>query len=121
DPGVLSVQRIYKFYKKYGHPTIVMAASFRNIGEIRELAGCDNITISPALLEELKSSTEDLPRKLWPEMGGCEDAAYANMHEKMFREMHGADKMAADKLPEGIDKFAEDQRALEQLLGELMA
>ncbi len=70
---MLSVRRIYGYYKKHGYQTIVMAASFRNVGEIRQLAGCDNITIAPALLQELQASTEPLPYALWPSMGGCLD------------------------------------------------
>lgn len=121
DPGVKSVQRIYKYYKQYKYDTIVMAASFRNIGEIRELAGCDNITISPALLGELEKSKDPLPRKLWPTMGGC-DEEQVDMHESnksMFDKMHGEDQMAVDKLKEGIDGFCKDQRKLEEIIGEL--
>jgi transaldolase len=118
DPGVASVKRIYKYYKKYNYNTIVMAASFRNIGEIRELAGCDNITIAPPLLKELEASTDPLPYKLWPRMGGCEDE-HVRMDffaREKFDELHGADQMAVDKLQEGIDNFAADQRKLEELI-----
>jgi transaldolase len=121
DPGVHSVQRIYKYYKQYKYPTIVMAASFRNVGEIRELAGCDNITISPALLGELEASKDPLPRKLWPTMGGCNEERY-DMHAEnkdLFDKMHGGDQMAVDKLKEGIDNFAADQRKLEDMIGKL--
>ncbi|KAL3150277.1 hypothetical protein ABBQ32_000127 [Trebouxia sp. C0010 RCD-2024] len=121
DPGVKSVQRIYKYYKQYKYDTIVMAASFRNIGEIRELAGCDNITISPSLLGELEASKDPLPRKLWPTMGEC-DEPQLDMHESqksLFDKIHGEDQMAVDKLKEGIEGFAKDQRKLEEIIGEL--
>ncbi|GMH33617.1 hypothetical protein BSKO_01451 [Bryopsis sp. KO-2023] len=121
DPGVESVKKIYNYYKTYGCSTVVMAASFRNAGEIRELAGCDNITISPNLLEELKSSTEPLVRKLSPELASCSDEELSKMDEKLFRKMHGEDQMATDKLAEGIENFAADQRALEAMLAELSA
>ncbi|KAK9819953.1 hypothetical protein WJX72_004354 [[Myrmecia] bisecta] len=118
DPGVKSVQKIYKYYKQYGYKTIVMAASFRNVGEIRELAGCDNITISPALLGELADATEPLERKLWPDMGDCDLPRYdlGGSAAQRFKEMHGSEQMAVDKLKEGIDGFAKDQRKLEEML-----
>ncbi|KAK9827641.1 hypothetical protein WJX81_002241 [Elliptochloris bilobata] len=121
DPGVASVKRIYAYYKEQRVPTIVMAASFRNVGEIRELAGCDNITISPALLGELAASTEPLPRKLWPEMGGGEGAPVdlSASQAARFAEMHGGDQMAVEKLAEGIQSFSKDQEALEQLIAAL--
>eukprot|EP01026_Neomeris_dumetosa_P054252 TRINITY_DN4875_c0_g1_i7.p1 TRINITY_DN4875_c0_g1~~TRINITY_DN4875_c0_g1_i7.p1 ORF type:complete len:407 (-),score=51.28 TRINITY_DN4875_c0_g1_i7:735-1850(-) len=119
DPGVLSVRRIYQYYKKYGIPTIVMAASFRNISEIQQLAGCDNITISPQLLGELEQNSNVLPQKLWPEMGGSEDDDYSAMDEPLFRTMHGQDTMAVEKLEQGIDGFATDQRKLEDLIAEV--
>ncbi|EFN50875.1 hypothetical protein CHLNCDRAFT_33289 [Chlorella variabilis] len=118
DPGVASVRRIYSYYKKYNYPTIVMAASFRNAGEIRQLAGCDNITIAPPLLEELEACTDPLPYQLWPRMGGCEDD-HIRMDffaKETFDAMHGADRMAVDKLQEGIDNFAADQLKLEELI-----
>eukprot|EP00210_Caulerpa_lentillifera_P002232 g2145.t1 len=120
DPGVQSVQRIYKYYKAYGVKTIVMAASFRNIGEIQQLAGCDNITISPQLLEELEQSKEPLPRMLQPVVGSSEDSEILQMDEVLFRKMHEADQMAFEKLKEGIEKFAEDQRKLEDMIGKLI-
>lgn len=120
DPGVMSVKKIYKYYKTYGIKTIVMAASFRNVGEIRELAGCDNITISPALLGELQNSVEPLLRKLSPEMGDAEDSEIKAMNEDLFRQMHESDKMAYEKLTEGIEKFAADQRKLEEMIGQLI-
>lgn len=119
DPGVASVKRIYNYYKTYGCDTIVMAASFRNAGEIRELAGCDNITVSPGLLEELRMSTDPIMRRLSPEMATCPDKELKDLDERTFREMHASDPMASEKLPEGIEKFAADQRALEALLQKL--
>lgn len=116
DPGVLSVRTIYNYYKKFGHPTEVMGASFRNIGEIRELAGCDLLTISPALLQELKDSTDPLPRKLSPENAQNADLQPITMDEKTFRWMMNEDAMATDKLAEGIRLFAADAVKLEQLI-----
>lgn len=122
DPGVHSVTKIYKYYKEYGYSTIVMAASFRNVGEIQELAGCDNITISPALLSELAACTDPLPRKLYPGMGSSGEAHHnmSGSNFDLFQEMHGGDQMAVDKLKEGIDSFASDQRKLEGLIAELV-
>lgn len=119
DPGVLSVQRIYKYYKRYGYATVVMAASFRNAGEIRQLAGVDNITISPALLAELEASADPLPYKLWPDMGGCNDPRYTmdDSSRGLYDQLHSSDAMAVDKLKEGIDGFAADQLKLEELIG----
>ncbi|KAG9315998.1 hypothetical protein JVU11DRAFT_3657 [Chiua virens] len=101
DPGVISVKKIFNYYKQYGYKTIVMGASFRNTGEIKALAGVDFLTISPALLEELKKSTDLVPKKL---------DAYA-VTEKIER-----DQMAFDKLHEGIKKFAEDGETLKNVL-----
>ncbi|GAB4823262.1 hypothetical protein N2152v2_010308 [Parachlorella kessleri] len=118
DPGVHSVRRIYQYYKAYNYNTIVMAASFRNVGEIQQIAGCDNITISPNLLKELEQSTEPLPYKLWPGMGGCPDPHIPIKAEnyQLFEQMHNDDRMAVDKLKEGIDNFAKDQRKLEEMI-----
>src|SRR5437870_6287736 len=90
DPGVVSVTRIYNYYKKFGHRTEVMGASFRNLGEILELAGCDLLTIAPALLGELSTTTAELPRKLDPVRAAGERIA---MDEKIFRAMHEDDRM----------------------------
>lgn len=120
DPGVLSVQRIYKYYKAHDYKTIVMAASFRNAGEIRELAGCDNITIAPNLLAELEASTAPLERRLWPEMGGCQDAKIENMSEAVFYRLHDADLMAVEKLKQGIEGFTADQQKLELQLQDIL-
>lgn len=117
DPGILSVRRIYRYYKRYGVRTVVMAASFRNADEIRELAGCDNITIAPALLAELEAATEPLPRKLTAAAGDdCGDDEVPDMDEDTFRAMMALDQMASEKLQEGIDGFARDQDRLEAML-----
>ncbi|GLC43322.1 hypothetical protein PLESTB_001340600 [Pleodorina starrii] len=119
DPGVLSVKRIYNYYKAHHYKTIVMAASFRNAGEIRELAGCDNITISPQLLDELEKSTTPLERKLSPEKATTDVLKLSNMHEDLFNQLHGADQMAVEKLKQGIELFAADQKRLEDLLASI--
>jgi transaldolase len=118
DPGVLSVTRIYNYYKKFGHKTEVMGASFRNAGEIVELAGCDLLTIAPALLEQLSGTSGELLRKLDPARGAGERIA---MDEKTFRAMHADDRMAKEKLDEGINGFSKAIVALEKLLGERVA
>jgi transaldolase len=115
DPGVQSVTRIYNYYKKFGHKTEVMGASFRNVGEIIELAGCDLLTIAPALLEKLAGTTDELPRRLDPARAAGERIP---MDEKSFRAMHEQDRMAKEKLDEGISGFSKAIVALEQLLGE---
>lgn len=123
DPGVLSVKRIYAYYKQYAYRTSVMAASFRNVGEVRELAGCDAITISPALLKELEESTDPLPFALWPSMGGCSDPRYSLGADSrhVFDQMHVADAMAVDKLEEGVKNFASDQEKLEAMISDMVA
>src|SRR5262245_24097441 len=102
DPGVLSVTRIYNYYKKHGHKTEVMGASFRNLGEIQELAGCDLLTIAPNFLIELAEQQGELVRKLDPEKARAMDIARISMTEAEFRAAHAADPMARDKLDEGI-------------------
>ena len=116
DPGVESVQKIFTYYKKFGYQTQVMGASFRNTGQIRELAGCDLLTIAPELLQELKDSTEPLGLKL--DAGVAKSAAVEKieMNEKTFRWMLNEDAMATDKLAEGIRKFAADIVQLEQII-----
>lgn len=114
DPGVQSVRRIYAWYKRHGFDTVVMGASFRNIGQIQALAGCDRLTISPELLAELDASSDALPRKLADD--GSREAKPAPISEAAFRWGHNEDAMATDKLAEGIRKFAADQRKLEKLL-----
>jgi len=116
DPGVISVTQIYNYYKKYGHQTEVMGASFRNKGEITELAGCDLLTISPALLGELKASTEPLTRRLDPAKAGAAAAAKVSFDEKGFRFALNEDAMATEKTAEGIRVFAADIVKLEQLI-----
>lgn len=118
DPGVASVKSIYNYYKKFGYKTIVMGASFRNTGEITELAGCDYLTISPNLLEDLMNSEEAVPKKL--------DAAAASsldierktyiQDEATFRFDFNEDQMAVEKLREGISKFAADAVTLKDIL-----
>jgi transaldolase len=118
DPGVVSVTTIYNYFKKFGHKTQVMGASFRNTGEITELAGCDLLTISPGLLEELSKTQAVLPRKLDPAKAAGMAIERIPMDEATFRKMHAADPMATDKLAEGIDGFTKAIVSLEKLLGE---
>lgn len=112
DPGVQSVSRIYHYYKSNNYPTIVMGASFRNLGQIEELAGCDRLTISPELLEQLSNDYEPLLRKL--QAGGKSEARNI-VNESSFRWAHNEDAMATEKLAEGIRAFASDQEKLEKL------
>jgi len=116
DPGVKSVTSVYNYYKKFGYKTVVMGASFRNIGEIKELAGCDLLTISPNLLAELDSTEADLPRKLDPEAAKKLDIQKIEIDHDTFVKMHADDKMATDKLAEGIKGFSEALEKLENLL-----
>jgi transaldolase len=118
DPGVLSVTKIYEYFKKYGHKTEVMGASFRNLGEITELAGCDLLTISPNLLAELEAKQGDLVRKLDPEKAKTKSIEKITIDEATFRAMHEKDSMAKDKLAEGIEGFSKALVALEKQLGE---
>lgn len=118
DPGVQSVSQIYTYFKQHQYSTIVMGASFRNIGEIQHLAGCDRLTISPALLEELANCHGPLPRQL---TSGVEvKTRPAQLTEQQFRWMMNEDAMATEKLSEGIRQFAVDQAKLEALLSELL-
>ncbi len=116
DPGVLSVRRIYTWLKKFGHDTEVMGASFRKRDQVVALAGCDLLTISPTLLDELQSSREPLTRQLDPETARASDMAQAKLDEPAFRWQLNEDPMATEKLAEGIRKFAADARKLETLL-----
>jgi transaldolase len=116
DPGVLSVKEIYAYYKQFGHNTEVMGASFRNKGEILELAGCDLLTISPQLLAELKASNEPVPRKLSPEMPPQAEIERLQLDEKRFRWMLNENAMATEKLAEGIRLFNADAVKLKQYL-----
>ncbi|MBI3508758.1 MAG: transaldolase [Chlamydiia bacterium] len=116
DPGVQSVTLIYNYYKKFGYKTQIMGASFRNKDEITELAGCDLLTISPHLLEELKNSTSPLPRKLSPEGAKSLPLQKIGIDEKSFRYLLNEDAMATEKLSEGIRNFVADILKLEKLL-----
>ena len=113
DPGVISVTKIYNYYKEYGYKTVVMGASFRNVGEIIELAGCDRLTIAPALLKELQENTTPLVRKL--EYKGEVKAKPQPLTEAEFYWQHNSDAMAVEKLADGIRKFAVDQEKLEAM------
>jgi transaldolase len=121
DPGVLSVTTIYNYYKKFGYKTEVMGASFRNIGEITELAGCDLLTISPALLGELQATIGELPRKLDASKAAGMAIDKISMDKATFDHMHTADRMASDKLDEGIKGFTKALETLEKLLAERLA
>ena len=114
DPGVISVTKIYNYYKEYGYKTVVMGASFRNVGEIIELAGCDRLTIAPALLKELQENSTALVRKL--DYKGEVKAKPQPLTEAEFHWQHNSDAMAVEKLAEGIRKFAVDQEKLEAML-----
>lgn len=121
DPGVQSVQQIYQYYKKFGYPTEVMGASFRNIGQIIELAGCDLLTISPSLLGELHASSDPIEKKLDAAAAKAIDITKVTMDEKTFRFQLNEDAMATEKTAEGIRRFAADMRKLETLIGEKAA
>ena len=116
DPGVISVTQIFHYYKKFGFDTEVMGASFRNLGEITELAGCDLLTIAPKFLAELKATEGTLPRKLDASDSASMDIAKIAMDEATFRRMHDEDTMAKEKLAEGVDKFSQALEELEELL-----
>jgi len=121
DPGVVSVTAIYNYFKKFGYKTEVMGASFRNLGEITELAGVDLLTISPGLLDELQSTEGVLPRKLSADQAAASDIAKINMDKATFDAMHKEDRMATEKLSEGIDGFAKALESLEELLANRLA
>ena len=114
DPGVLSVKKIYNYYKKFDYETQIMGASFRNIGEITQLAGCDLLTISPVLLKELENSTGTLKVKLTPEEAKQSKLKQISVDEKTFRWMLNEDAMATEKLAEGIRNFTKDLLKLEK-------
>ena len=116
DPGVQSVDEIYTYYKKFGYETEVMGASFRNIGQIRELAGCDALTISPELMKELSQSSDPLPRKLDPQKAKSADVQRLELDEKKFRYLLNDNAMASEKTAEGIRKFAADIVKLEKFI-----
>jgi transaldolase len=121
DPGVQSVTTIYNYYKKFGYKTVVMGASFRNTGEIKELAGCDLLTIAPKLLAELEADTAELPRKLDPAKAKDMKIDQIPMDQATFEKMHAADRMAHDKLKEGIENFSKSLEDLEKLLANRLA
>jgi transaldolase len=121
DPGVASVTRIYNYYKKHGYRTQVMGASFRKVGQITALAGCDLLTIAPDLLDKLAQTPGEIPRKLSAEAAARSDSARVHLNEKSFRWMHNEDAMASDKLAEGIRRFDADARKLEKLITSLAA
>jgi len=121
DPGVVSVTEIYNYYKKFGYKTEVMGASFRNVGEIMELAGSDLLTIAPSLLAELQSTEGDLPRKLDPDNAAKMDIKKISMDKATFDRMHTENRMATDKLSEGISGFAKALESLEELLAARLA
>jgi len=121
DPGVQSVTKVYNYYKKFGYKTVVMGASFRNTGEIKELAGSDLLTISPALLGELEAAEGELPRKLDPEKAKTLNIEKITVDKATFDKMHAEDRMAHDKLKEGIEGFAAALEKLEALLAKRLA
>jgi transaldolase len=121
DPGVQSVTKVYNYYKKFGYKTQVMGASFRNIGEITELAGSDLLTISPQLLAELEATEGELPRKLDPQAAQKLSIEKIDLDKATFDRMHAADRMATDKLKEGIDGFSAALVKLESLLAARLA
>jgi transaldolase len=121
DPGVQSVTKIYNYLKKYGYKTQVMGASFRNTGEIIELAGCDLLTISPHYLEELDATEGTLERKLDPAKAQSMQIEKLTMDKATFDKMHAADRMANDKLKEGIEGFTKALEQLEQLLAKRLS
>lgn len=120
DPGVKSVVSIYNYYKKFDYPTQIMGASFRNIQQIIELAGCDLLTISPTLLKELEQTEGILERKLDPGKAKSSDIQRVTIDEKIFRWMLNEDAMATEKLAEGIRNFTKDLRKLENKIAELL-
>ena len=120
DPGVISVSHIYSYFKKFGYKTEIMGASFRNTGEIIELAGCDLLTIAPKLLEELKNTEDKLTRKLDPAAAKNSDVKKISLDEKTFRWMLNEDAMATEKLAEGIRHFSADLVKLEGYLSARM-
>jgi transaldolase len=116
DPGVLSVRQIYNYYKKHGHETIVMGASFRSVGEVLALCGCDRLTISPALLLEMDKLTDEVPVKMSVEQALKQDIPKVVVDEKKFRWEMNQDAMATEKLADGIRKFAADLDKLEAIV-----
>ncbi len=120
DPGVTSVTRIYNYFKKFEYKTQVMGASFRKIDQIVLLAGCDLLTISPDLLEQMEKTEGEIARRLSVETARASDAKQIHLDEKAFRWMHNEDAMAVEKLSEGIRKFYADTRKLQQHVRETL-
>jgi transaldolase len=118
DPGVASVTRIYHYFKKFGYKTQIMGASFRKVDQIVRLAGCDLLTISPDLLEQMEKTEGEVTRRLSAESARASDATKVHLDEKTFRWMHNEDAMAVEKLSEGIRKFYADTRKLEHYVRE---
>ncbi|HVG26449.1 MAG TPA: transaldolase [Acidobacteriaceae bacterium] len=121
DPGVQSVTEIYNYYKHFGYKTVVMGASFRNSEEIKELAGCDLLTIAPKLLQELQTTEGELPRKLDPNNAKSLNIQRIDVDKATFDKMHAENRMAHDKLKEGIDGFSKALEDLEKLLAKRVA
>jgi len=121
DPGVLSVWQIYAYYKRHGYDTVVMGASFRNLGEIEALAGCDRLTIAPALLDQLAKDDGILPRQLDPATAGKSGADRLKVDEASFRFLLNEDAMATEKLAEGIRAFAKDLGVLKEMVAKKLA
>jgi transaldolase len=120
DPGVQSVTKIYNYFKKFGHATEIMGASFRNIGEITELAGCDLLTISPDLLGELQKTEGTVEHKLTPESARSQKIEKLHLDEKTFRWMHNEDAMATEQLADGIRRFHADAIKLKEYISKAM-
>ncbi|KAI4830263.1 hypothetical protein KUCAC02_001907 [Chaenocephalus aceratus] len=120
DPGVLSVTQIFNYYKKFGYSTVVMGASFRNTGQVKALAGCDLLTISPSLLAELSQDHSTVTEMLKVEKAKASDLEKIHLDEKDYRWQHNEDQMATEKLSDGIRKFAADAIKLETMIKEKM-
>lgn len=121
DPGVISVTNIYRYYKKFNYRTVIMGASFRNTGEIEQLAGCDRLTIGPHFLEDLSKDQTPLARRLYPDMSQNDEIDQLHLDETTFRFMLNEDAMATEKLAEGIRNFSSDLIKLENFIKERMA
>ena len=121
DPGVMSVKEIYNYFHHFGHKTIVMGASFRNVGQIQQLAGCDYLTISPQLLAQLREVATDLPVKLSDEIAKSQKIEKIDLNESNFRWLLNQDPMATDKLADGIRRFAADIERLDLMLIEALS
>ena len=121
DPGVMSVAAVYNYYKKFGYKTEVMGASFWNVGQVAELVGCDLLTIAPKVLVQLEEAEGDLPRKLDPESAKLMPIERINVDEATFNRMHAANRMATDKLREGLEGFSAALVTLETMLANRLA